>query len=76
MDGEDSVEAMMNGFVSFWFRNGGREIVNPVDIKGVRPRREGGSAIRLLNDRILLTSVALGDVVEALEAAGWGDAAV
>jgi hypothetical protein len=66
---KDSVKAPSFGFIELGFRNGWIEIVATNEIKSIKPRLEGGTNIRLMSDRVLLTSCPLQDVLEALRAA-------
>ena len=61
---KDIARAVSPGFIEFDFRNGRREIVSTADIKGIKNRSEGGTCVRLLNDRVLLLSVQVGEILE------------
>ncbi len=69
---EDTVKAASFGRVELGFRNGHIEVVATTDIKSVRTRPEGGTSVRLADDRVLLTSVSVGDVMNALRMADEG----
>jgi hypothetical protein len=66
---EDSVKVSSFGKIEFGFRNGWTEIIAVNEIKSVKPRTEGGSNVRLMSDRVLLTSVPIQDVAAALREA-------
>jgi hypothetical protein len=69
---KDGARAVSPGFIEFEFRNQRREIVSTDDIKSIQTRGEGGTSVRLLNDRVILLSVQVGEVLEALRAANGG----
>jgi hypothetical protein len=66
---EDSVKTASFGFIELGFRNGWTEVIAVNSIKSIKPRMEGGTNIRLMTDRVLLTSVPIQDVTEALSGA-------
>jgi hypothetical protein len=70
---KDTVKAASFGFIELGFRNGHIEVVATSDIKSVRTRTEGSTSIRLAGDRVLLTSVSVGDVMNALRMADEGE---
>jgi hypothetical protein len=70
---EDTVKARSFGLVQFEFRNGHIEVAATSDIKSVKSRREGGTSIRRHSvNRVLLTSVELEDVMDAIRSADSG----
>ena len=69
---KDSVKVSSFGFVEFGFRNGWTEIIATNLMKSVKPRIEGGTNVRLMNDRVLLTSCPIQDVAEAMRLADSG----
>lgn len=66
---QDSVKAASLGFIKLEFRNGYVEVVSTGDIKTMKQRKEGGTSLRLKSDRVLLTSVAINEVVEVIRVA-------
>jgi hypothetical protein len=69
---EDTIKAASFELIQLGFRNGHIEVVATGDIKAVKSRREGGTSIRLKGDRLLLTSVELDDVMNAIRSADVG----
>ena len=66
---QDSVKTASFGFIELGFRGGWTEILAVNEIKSIKPRTEGGTNIRLMSDRVLLTSCPIQDVTEALRGA-------
>ena len=66
---QDSVKTASSGFIQLGFRGGWTEILAVNEIKSIKPRTEGGTNIRLMSDRVLLTSCPIQDVAEALRGA-------
>ena len=68
---QDSVKTASFGFIELGFRNGWVEVIAVNEVKSVKPRMEGGTNIRTMTDRVLLTSCPIQDVTEALRGADW-----
>ena len=66
---QDSVKTASFGFIELGFRNGWTEVIATNEIKSIKQRSEGGTNIRLMSDRVLLTSVPIQDVANALRGA-------
>jgi hypothetical protein len=66
---KDTVQAMSFGFIELGFRNGWTEVIATNEIKSIKPRVEGGTNVRLMSDRVLLTSCPIQDVTKALREA-------
>jgi hypothetical protein len=69
---KDTIKAASFELIQLGFRNGHVEVIATGDIKGVKTRIEGGTSIRLHSDRLLLTSVKLDDVMNAIRSADSG----
>jgi hypothetical protein len=70
---KDIVDVPCPNFMRFKYRNEGHiEVVATSDIKSIQGRGEGGTSIRLQNDRVILTDIKIGDVLNALKDASEG----